>query len=186
MDPISIIALATGIVKATGLGELIGGKLGGDKGADVATRIVNTASTVLGAIDDPDEALRRLNESAELRHQVFLAVMQQEKDFEQMAVDDRASARTMQQAALQQEDLFSKHFIYWFAWAWSLFTMGYIAVITLVDIPAGSQRFADTILGFMLGTLIATIMNFFFGSSKQSRQKDDIVQVLTDAMHRRD
>jgi hypothetical protein len=33
-------------------------------------------------------------------------------------------------------------------------------------------RFADTILGFILGTVIATMLNFWFGSSIGSKEKD--------------
>jgi hypothetical protein len=34
-------------------------------------------------------------------------------------------------------------------------------------------RFADTILGFMLGTVVATILNFFLGSSAGSKEKTE-------------
>jgi hypothetical protein len=34
-------------------------------------------------------------------------------------------------------------------------------------------RFADTILGFLLGTVVATIINFFLGSSAGSKEKTE-------------
>lgn len=101
-----------------------------------------------------------------------LAVMQNETEVLRMAYGDIANARNMQVEALRQEDLFSKRFIYYFAIFWSIFAAGYIGFITFGTIPTDNQRFADTILGFLLGTVVATILQFFFGSSMGSKEKD--------------
>ena len=63
--------------------------------------------------------------------------------------------------------------------------LGNIAVvviffITFGNIPSDNVRFADTILGFLLGTIIATIINFFLGSSKGSADKSEIINKLKD------
>ena len=100
------------------------------------------------------------------------AVMQNETEVLRMAYGDIANARNMQVEALRQEDTFSKRFIYIFATFWSIFAAGYIAFITFGTIPVDNQRFADTILGFLLGTVVATILQFFFGSSMGSKEKD--------------
>jgi len=95
-------------------------------------------------------------------------------------LEDLQSAREMQGKALTQEDKFSKRFLYYFAMAWSIFGATYIAFITFGTIPSDNVRFADTVLGFLLGTLIAQIFNFFFGSSKGSQNKDAMIeQVVT-------
>lgn len=101
-----------------------------------------------------------------------IAVQQHEKDLLQMAYGDTANARNLQVEALRQDDLFSKRFIYYFAIFWSIFAAGYIGFITFGTIPPDNQRFADTILGFLLGTVVATILQFFFGSSMGSKEKD--------------
>jgi hypothetical protein len=101
-----------------------------------------------------------------------LAAQQHEKELLQMAYGDVANARNMQVEALRQEDLFSKRFIYIFATFWSIFAASYIGFITFGHIPEDNQRFADTILGFLLGTVVATILQFFFGSSMGSKEKD--------------
>lgn len=100
------------------------------------------------------------------------AVMENETEVLRMAYGDVANARNMQVEALRQEDLFSKRFIYIFATFWSIFAAGYIGFITFGHIPEDNQRFADTILGFLLGTVVATILQFFFGSSMGSKEKD--------------
>lgn len=89
---------------------------------------------------------------------------------------DVDSARKMQTAALGQDDLFSKRFVYYFALMWSAFSMVYIGFITFANIPSTGVRFADTILGFMLGTLVAQIVNYFYGSTKGSKDKTLIMQ----------
>lgn len=101
-----------------------------------------------------------------------IAAQQHERELLQMAYGDVANARNMQVEALRQEDLFSKRFIYIFAAFWSIFAAGYIGFITFGHIPEDNQRFADTILGFLLGTVVATILQFFFGSSMGSKEKD--------------
>lgn len=46
----------------------------------------------------------------------------------------------------------------------------YIYRITFTVVPPDNIRFADTILGFLLGTVVATLLNFLYGSSmKDSR-----------------
>ena len=90
----------------------------------------------------------------------------------------------MQVAALAQDDVFSKRFIYYFAMAWSLFAMSYLLVITLGDIDPQNIRFADTILGFLLGTIISGIIQFFYGSSKSSQNKDATVAQLANSVNK--
>ncbi len=94
----------------------------------------------------------------------------------ELANEDRANARDMQKEALKQNSWFAKNFIYLFASIWSIFSMTYIALITFYTIPQTSQRFADTILGFLLGTIVSAIIQFFFGSSLGSKNKDEILK----------
>lgn len=96
-------------------------------------------------------------------------------DREKAYLADVSDARDMQKEALKQDDIFSKRFIYYFAIGWSFFSAFYIGAITFFTIPQGSVRFADTILGFLLGTIMAGMFSYFFGSSKGSKEKTDII-----------
>lgn len=52
----------------------------------------------------------------------------------------------------------------------------YIICLTWLPVPEINQRFADTSLGFILATVISTIINFFYGTSESNRsqiKKDD-------------
>jgi hypothetical protein len=100
---------------------------------------------------------------------------EQEFKWAELEQKDRDGARHMQEVALAQDDVFSKRFIYYLAAFWSIFAVVYICAITFAPIPETSVRFADTILGFLLGTIVATILQFFFGSSKSSKDKTDAI-----------
>jgi len=87
----------------------------------------------------------------------------------ELDVENTKDARAMQVAALNQEDLFSKRFVYYLAGFWSVITVLYIFMTTFLEVK--NERVADTVLGFLLGTIVATIINYFFGSSKGSKDK---------------
>lgn len=106
--------------------------------------------------------------------QFILAKREQELRSDEMYLQDTQSARNMQIEALKQSDVFSKRFVYFFSIGWSVFTAFYVTLITFSSVPKDSVRFADTILGFLLGTVIASMFNFFLGSSKSSQDKDAV------------
>jgi len=89
-----------------------------------------------------------------------------------------ADARAMQVAALQQSDVFSKRFTMYLTAFWSVAAAIYVAFITFGYIPPQNVRFADTILGFILGTVIATMLNFWFGSSDGSKKKTEVLESI--------
>lgn len=49
---------------------------------------------------------------------------------------------------------------------WSGFSMWFIGYIIQHQIATDSLRFVDTILGFLMGTIIAGILGYYFGSSQ--------------------
>jgi hypothetical protein len=109
------------------------------------------------------EDLSRLKEAA-MKHEEFLV------DAE---IKDKANARDMAKHAMTSSDPFVRRFTYYFITVWSTFAIVYIPFITFGYIPEGNVRFADTILGFMLGTVMASMFSFLLGSSFGSRAKDD-------------
>ena len=93
------------------------------------------------------------------------------KQFEAEA-KDRADARAMQVQAIQSDDPLVRRFVYYFITVWSLFSAGFIPTIVFLNIPEENIRFVDTILGFMLGTMVSSMFAFLLGSSLGSRNKD--------------
>jgi hypothetical protein len=145
---------------APALATVVAGPLGGAAVSAIAKQfgVEDTVEAVAKAVAaDPDAALK-------------LAQI----DLETLKVQhaNTADARAMQVVALNQSDVFSKRFTMYLTSFWSLCAAVYVGFITFSIIPEQNVRFADTILGFILGTVIATMLNFWFGSSIGSKEKD--------------
>jgi hypothetical protein len=113
--------------------------------------------------DMSQEDVKALREAA-FKHEEFKI---------EQANKNTADARAMQTAALNQDDKFSKRFVMYLATFWSVMSCTYIGAITFTEIPPGNLRFVDTLLGVCIGTVITTILNFFFGSSAGSKEKTE-------------
>jgi len=145
---------------APALATAVAGPLGGMAVSAIASKlgVADTVEAVTKAISaDPDAALK-------------LAQIDLDKLKAEYA--NTADARAMQVAALNQSDVFAKRFTMYLTAFWSVCAAIYIGFITFGVIPDNNVRFADTILGFILGTVIATMLNFWFGSSIGSKEKD--------------
>ena len=139
----------------------VAGPLGGAAVSMIAKKfgVEDSVAAVAQAIAGDPEAGKKLREM--------------DMEYAKLHLENVKGARDMQAAALGQSDVFSKRFIYYFAAFWSVCAVVYIACITFATIPEQNVRFADTILGFLLGTIVATFMNFFYGTSKSSQDKTD-------------
>lgn len=149
---------------APALATAVAGPLGGFAVSAIASKlgVADTVEAVTKAISaDPDAALKLA--------QIDLETLKVEQA-------NTADARAMQVAALQQSDVFSKRFPMYLTAFWSLCAAVYIGFITFSIIPEPNVRFADTILGFILGTVIATMLNFWFGSSIGSKEKGEALR----------
>ena len=155
--------LLAGLLKnvAPGLATVVAGPLGGMAVKAIAEKlgVEDTVEAVTQAVQADPEAAQKLAE-------IDL------KQFE-LEVKDRDGARAMQIVALQQDDWFAKNFIYLFTAVWSVFAMAYFTFVTFGTVPEGGVRMADTILGVLIGTVLTGFFNFFFGSSKSSKDKTE-------------
>jgi hypothetical protein len=89
--------------------------------------------------------------------------------------EDGRDARKLQSNALLQDDLFSKRFVYYFTIFWSFVSASLLGAIIFYPIPEPNLRAADTILGFLLGTLVSSMFAYYFGTSKSSGNKDSAI-----------
>jgi hypothetical protein len=155
----------------------VAGWFGGDKAEQMTSEVLDIASSVTG-ISDKNKALEAINADPNVALKFQEAVMADKYRLDEIYLADRKDARDMQKEALRQEDTFSKRFIYYLASAWSIFAMIYLVGITFFTVPESAVRFADTTLGFLLATIISGIIQFFFGSSKGSKDKNEITAEL--------
>lgn len=146
---------------APALATAVAGPLGGAAVSMIAKKfgVEDSVAAVAQAIAGDPEANKKLREM--------------EFEYAKLHLENVKGARDMQNNALNQSDVFSKRFVYYFASFWSVSAVVYIGFITFATIPKDNIRFADTIIGFLLGTVVATILNFFYGTSKSSQDKTD-------------
>lgn len=97
------------------------------------------------------------------KHEEFMA----ELDLKNME-----GARNMQLKAMDSDDPLVRRFTYYFIGFWSICAAVIIFSMMFAEIPEKNIRFADTILGFVLGTMVASMFQFLLGSSLGSRNKD--------------
>lgn len=127
--------------------------------------------TGIESLDKLGDAISGSQELSSQDKEIALALLKADRD-------DLANARNMQVAALEQNDLFSKRFIYYLALFWSIIAAGFIFGVMFIEIPQNNIRLIDTISGFLLGTIVAGIIQFFFGSSQGSSEKNKLIEKL--------
>lgn len=162
----------------SGIGNVLGKIFAGG-----AEKIVNSISK---AIDDnitnKEEKMILNNEMQKI---VTAHVQEMEKlsiERARLEIEDRDSARKMQIAALAQNDTFSKRFVYYLA-AFVLLSATGFGFGLFFWVPEEENRrmiemFADVYL--FAGAMV--VLNFFFGSSKGSHDKDEAIK---EAMNKR-
>jgi hypothetical protein len=131
-----------------------------EKGVDYVQEKLGVELKPEGQMSQED--VSKLKEAA-MKHEEFMA----EIDLKNME-----GARNMQLKAMDSDDPLVRRFVYFFISFWSILSAVYIGCITFADIPDDNVRFADTILGFVLGTMVASMFQFLLGSSLGSRNKD--------------
>jgi hypothetical protein len=131
-----------------------------EKGVDYVQEKLGVELKPEGQMSKDD--VSKLKEAA-MKHEEFMA----EIDLKNME-----GARNMQLKAMDSDDPLVRRFVYFFIGFWSILSAVYIGCITFADIPDDNVRFADTILGFVLGTMVASMFQFLLGSSLGSRNKD--------------
>lgn len=166
------------------IGTLLGGPVGGIVGVTVsqALGIENDPKTIENELLNNPESLTKIQD---LENTPLIQHLKSEHDRKinesKLQYKDTQNARNMQLEALKQDDLFSKRYVYYLASFWSVVGSIYIFLITFMPIPLANQRFADTILGFLVGTIVSTIIGYFFGSSKSSNDKSMQLSNLVEA-----
>lgn len=91
---------------------------------------------------------------------------------EEIAAQDRGDARGMQRAAIAGDDKFVRRFIYWYAIYMTTVSFIYFFCVTFIELPDDGKRYADIILGFLLGSGLGVVVAFFYGTSNGTLAKN--------------
>lgn len=143
--------------------------------AGASTLVDSVGNAIDNIVTSDEERMQLQNALAQIKIEAENKAAELALEGEKLYLADKQDARDMQKVALAQDDLFSKRFVYYFASGIVTVSFVYIFVITFYPIPEQNIRFADTVLGFLLGVGLASIFNYFFGSSKGSKDKGDAI-----------
>jgi len=118
-----------------------------------------------------------------------------ELEIERLAVKDRKDARDTQAKRDDNEDVFIRRFTYKYAYMITFATFGFITLaigLPLIacwnvddeckKIPSETWQIINTVLGFLLGVGLSAIIQFFYGSSQGSRNKDKEMRELNEQL----
>ena len=148
-----------------------------DKGGDIFKAVGQASSgNIIGAISTVGRAL--IGSNQEGTNELAKELLENQENYInelKMIFEDKASAREMQKEALAQEDLFSKRFIYYFALLIFSFSAIVVFLLFFVSIPEENQRIVDMVIGIVVGTGLVSVIQFFFGSSKGSKDKNKLI-----------
>ena len=126
--------------------------------------------------DDEAALLAEFQETNQVEILTYLTARDQTNlERERLTFTDTTNARAMQIAALSSRDFFGRNFVYLLGTYLIVAATVYVGFITFGKIPEANVRFADVCLGFILGTVISAVINFFLGSSKSSQTKDETI-----------
>jgi hypothetical protein len=131
-------------------------------------KVIDTISEKLG-VEPKEEAIEQ-HLTAHPEEMVKLEQVDMEKM--ELQLQEMQSARNMQLEAMKSSDPLVRRFVYFFIAFWSIWSAVMLPFMVFGDIPADNVRFADTILGFLLATMIGSMFGFLLGSSLGSKEKD--------------
>jgi len=136
------------------------------KGKDVGQLAINAATgNFKGVIKEIGDVLGAdlSPEGHALSEEFKLKIKEFELEHERLIMEDRNSARDMQEEALKQGGSLAKNFIYYLAAFWSVIGATFVILSFFVVVPEGNTHLVDTLEGFILGNIVASIIAFFYG-----------------------
>lgn len=53
-----------------------------------------------------------------------------------------------------------------------VYAMWYFGVLLFITVPPDNVRFVDTVIGFLLGSVVGVVINYYFGSAATTKEWD--------------
>jgi len=148
------------------------GHLAGDNAEKTAEQVVGIAQAVTGE-PDPETALKKIQQNPELQLKFQSDTNRHIETMEQMHLEDRAGAREREKAIVSRT---GKKDVNLYVLAWSVIAGFFALCFALMKwpLPTGQNQVVFMLFG-SLATGFGTVLQYFFGSSKSSVDKTDII-----------
>jgi hypothetical protein len=160
-----------------------------DKGTEQIAELVKSKTGVdITDVADgklTDAQWQKLKEFEQLHQEEILSYLQgldsSQLETTRIEQKDRPDAHSPQKAALDSDDKFAGRFIYGYAIVVTILTFAFI-FLAAFHYPESKDagKVIDTVLGFLLGVSLSAIIQFFFGSSQGSSNKQKQIERLTE------
>ena len=173
MEPMTMIALAKGLLSATGAGDWIAEKIGekfGDKTADK----ISTIAQLVTDTTDPMEAMRKIEQSPQLATKMREMLLTQERELKALYLQDVSGAREMYaNNDNSMADTIANRITRWNLWGVIALVVADCLLINFVDNKVVAVS-VGTIIGGIITALLQErqqVIGFSFGSSLGSKEK---------------
>lgn len=134
--------------------------------------ILNAAGKVLGSEtkDGQSQFLELFKGNKQKEREFKIEINEQFQKRLELELKDREGARAMQMAALKQDDVFAKRFIYYLAGGLLSATVGISVLPLFLEIPEGNEALVNRGTDFLYMVSGGTIISFFFGSKTKKNE----------------
>lgn len=152
---------------------------------DILSAGVDKAAEAIGKAFDANFTSKEEKEAAKLAtmqevNRSFEELGRQALELEKMYLQDVANARALQVAALAQNDLFSKRFIYYLA---AFIVVSATAAgfgLYWIEVPLENKRMVEMFFDVYLFAGALSVIYFFFGSSR-GQERSEETKAITEA-----
>lgn len=190
MDPISIsLGIITALVKSGAAGSMlsgIGSLIFGDKGKDVADKVIKTANNVFGTTDPKSIELAVQQDKS--KAEKFIAEVSAETERYRIEVDDRINARArdiaIRSLPKDSPSNLRANIMIIGAFAYVIGATGFI-FMNITDLARPGAVAVLTFLTTTMGNVTAMIgqaFGFEFGSSRGSSEKSNTIASITEQL----
>lgn len=162
---LATIATALTIANKLGVTDWLGGLIAGDKGEQVASKVVDLALEVTGS-DTAENALQVMDELPQLTEELRAQLISNQHELVKLAFADKAHARDMYMNRNEMADRIAEHVMFWSLPAVALMIVANVVVAIWVKESGVAQ-----LLGNLIGMAAAqfykerqTLLEFFFGA----------------------
>lgn len=137
-------------------------------------------SQIIGLLENKQNIKLQESEREAMMEQIKMQIeaqtAQHVNDMEAAHLADVDNARKMQIEALKQDDKFSKRFVYYLASFLILSATVFGIILAFVEIPTINENLFEMFAHVYLFAGAVTVVNFFFGSSKSSHDKNELLK----------